>query len=306
MHKKTSGHLLKKVIDKLNKVSYIINKLSNSLKRRKKEMARIQHGNHPFDVPKNQPMRIGHEQFGYFTYPDIEFLGSSDMNCLFISTDKLTMGYYEFQPGGQFDPPDHHPGDECYYILEGQLTETNCYSGQACTLNPDDVLLIPHGAAHGGHNFSNHKMKAIFALAPNMVEPGDQTFPTDLAGKVRVLKGAQEVDFEHYAPIEDKKYIGSIDRLGNWPVSDEELRIMPKYLKVNHPNDRLDIVVGEKNPYLMRFAFSTQYLHFGELVLPVGGHGCRISDPESHKGQTAIYVKSGVLCFITNKNLLNF
>ena len=155
-------------------------------------MARIQHGNHPFNVPKDQPMRIGHEQFGYFTYPDIEFLGSSDLNCLFISTDKLTMGYYEFQPGGQFDPPDHHPGDECYYILEGQLTETNCHSGQACTLNPDDVLLIPHGAAHGGHNFSDHKMKAIFALAPNMVKPGDQTFPTDLAGKVRVLKGAQE------------------------------------------------------------------------------------------------------------------
>ena len=142
-------------------------------------MARIVHGNHPFNVPKDQPMRIGHEQVGYFTYPDIEFLGQSDLNCLFISTDKLTMGYYEFQPGGQFDPPDHHPGDECYYILEGQLTETNCDSGQACTLNPEDVLLIPHGASHGGHNFSNRKMKAVFALAPNMVKPGTQTFPTE-------------------------------------------------------------------------------------------------------------------------------
>ena len=34
-------------------------------------MSRIVHGNHPLNVPKDQPMRIGHEQVGYFTYPDI-------------------------------------------------------------------------------------------------------------------------------------------------------------------------------------------------------------------------------------------
>lgn len=50
-------------------------------------MARIVHGNHPFNVAKDQPMRIGHEQFGYFTYPDIEFLSQSDLNCMFISTE---------------------------------------------------------------------------------------------------------------------------------------------------------------------------------------------------------------------------
>ena len=149
-------------------------------------------------------------------------------------------------------------------------------------------------------------MKAVFALAPNMVEPGTQTFPTDLAGKVRVLKGEQEKDFEHYDAVEEKKYIGTIDRLGNWPVADEELRDMPKYLHVNHPNDRLNIVVGEKNPYLMRFAFSTKDIQCGELVLPVGGHGCRISDPESHKGQSVFYVKSGCLCFIITETRETF
>lgn len=269
-------------------------------------MARIVHGNHPFNVPKNQPMRIGHEQVGYFTYPDMEYLAFSDLNCMFISTDKLTLGYYEFQGGGQFDPPDHHPGDECYYILEGQLTETNYYSGQACTLNPDDVLLIPHGAAHGGHNFSDHKMRAVFALAPNMVKPGDQTFPTDLVGKVRVLNATQNENLQEYNLVEEKHYIASINRLGNWPVIDEENRVMPKYLRVNHPNERMDIVVGEKHPYLMRFAFSTKYINFGELILPRGGHGCRITEPESHKGQTAIYVKSGVLCFIITETRETF
>lgn len=269
-------------------------------------MARMVHGNHPFNIPKNQPMKIGREQVGYFTYPDIEFLAQSDLNCMYISTDKLTLGYYELSPGAQFDPPDHHPGDECYYILEGQLTETNCDSGQACTLNPGEALLIPHGASHGGHNFSNKKMKAVFALAPNMVNPGDQTFPTDLMGKVRALKGEKENQFTKYPAYEQKKYIGSIDRIGNWPVSDEEHRKEPKYLRVSHESDRMDIINGTEHPYLMRFAFSTQYIHFGELILPVGGHGCRISEPESHKGQTALYVKSGCLCVIVTETRETF
>lgn len=121
-----------------------------------------------------------------------------------------------------------------------------------------------------------------------------------------MLKGEQEKDFPHYEAVEDKKFLGTIDRIGNWPVKDDELRVMPKYLRVSRPNDRMDIVVGEKNPYLMRFAFSTQYMHFGELVLPRGGHGCRITDPESHKGQTAIYIKSGALCFIIQETRETF
>lgn len=261
-------------------------------------MARIVHGNHPFNAPKDQPMRIGREQVGYFTYPNIEFLGQSDLNTLFISTDKLTLGYYELAPGNQFDPPDHHPGDECYYILEGELVETNCDSGQAVRVLPDEALLIPHGASHGGHNFSTKKMKAVFALAPNMVKPGDQTFPTDLAGKARVLKGAQEASYPSYPLMEQKRYLGTIEALGNWPVPDGEHRKAPKYLRVAHENDKLCVVNGYNNPYLMKFAFSTKYMNFGELVIPAGGHGTRITDPESHPGQTAMYVKSGCLSVI--------
>ena len=73
---------------------------------------------------------------------------------------------------------------------------------------------------------------------------------------------------------------------------------MPKYLKVNRPDNRLDIIVGEKESLFNEICLEYTTYSFWELILPVGGHGCRISDPESHKGQTAIYVKSGVLCFI--------
>lgn len=269
-------------------------------------MARIVHGNHPFNVPKDKPMRIGREQVGYFTYPDMEYLSRSDLNTLFISTDKLTLGYYELSPGAQFSPPDHHPGDECYFLLEGELTEVNCFSGQACRVQAGDAILIPHGAAHGGYNFGTEKMKAVFALSPNMVKPGDQTFPTDLEGKWRVLKGSQESEYEKYAPVEQKRFLGTIDQVGNWPVPDEELRVHPKYLRVAHEEDKLAVINGYDNPYLMKFAFSTQYLHFGEIVLPVGGKGCRISDPESHKGQTALYVKSGYLSVIIRETRETF
>ena len=269
-------------------------------------MARIVHGNHPFDVPKDQPMRIGREQVGYFTYPDMEYLASSDLNVLYISTDKLTLGYFELSPGAQFSPPDHHPGDECYFVLEGELTEVNCYSGQACAVKPGESLLIPYGAAHGGYNFTDKKMKAVFALAPNMVKPGDQKFPTDLEGKCRVLNGEQEGEYEKYPAYEQKRILGSIDLLGNWPVKDEEHRKEPKYLRVAHEADKLSIINGNDNPYLMKFAFSTKYINFGEIVLPVGGKGCRISDPESHKGQTALYVKSGCLSVIITETRETF
>lgn len=251
-------------------------------------------------------MRIGREQVGYFTYPDMEFLDRSDLNTFFLSTEQLTLGYYELSPGAQFSPPDHHPGDECYYILEGELTEVNAFSGQAVRLQAGDSILIPSGAAHGGYNFGTTKMKAVFALSPNMVKPGTQTFPTDLKGKWRVLDGAREADFEKYPPYTQEKVLSTIDRLGNWPVADEELRREPKYLRVTHDDEMLCVVNGYDNPYLMKFAFSTQHLDFGELVLPVGGRGPRISDPESHTGQTALYVKSGHLAAIDRETRETF
>lgn len=257
-------------------------------------MARIVHGNHPFNVPKDQPLRIGREQVGYFTYPDFE-IKTSDLNTLFISTPKLTMGYYELPPGAQFSPPDHHPGDECYFVLEGELTEVNPHSGQAVTISQNEVLLIPHSSAHGGYNFGTKKMKAVFALAPNMVKPGDQLFPVDLAGQWRVLNGEKESEFTKHAAVRQDRILGSIDRLGEWPVSDAELREGPKYLRVIQHAEKLNIINGYTNPYLMKFAASTKNIHFGEIIFPSGGKGCRVSDPEKHKGQTALYVAEGYL-----------
>lgn len=258
-------------------------------------MARIVHGNHPFNWPKDQPKCIRKEDCGYFTYPDYA-LGTSDLNTLYISTDKLTLGYFELAPGAQFDPPDHHPGDECYYVIEGELLEVNPISGQAVRVQEGEVLLIPYEAAHGGYNFGSKRMKAVFALAPNMVT--GQEFPTDLAGKTRVLNGMNEKDFKTYPDWDEPNLHGTINHLGKWPVSGTEIRKDPKYLYVIDDKKKLNVVSGIENPYLMRFAVSNDLINFGELILSAGGKGCRVSDLESHKGETAIFVLSGTLSFV--------
>lgn len=266
-------------------------------------MARIVHGNHPFNWPKDLPKCIRKEDVGYFTYPDFE-LGTSDLNSLYISTDKLTLGYYELAPGAMFSPPDHHPGDECYYIVEGELTEVNPFSGQAVTAKEGEVLLIPYEAAHGGYNFGNKRMKAVFALAPNMVS--GQNFPTDLAGKWRVLKGEHESEYKKYPDWDEPNIHGTINHIGHWPVDGEFLRQDPRYLYVIDEKKKLNVINGLENPYLMKFAVSNDLIHFGELVLPSGGVGCRISELESHKGETAIFVLDGTLSFVMEESRETF
>lgn len=260
-------------------------------------MARIKFANHPYTENglHDKPMRIGKEQLGYFTYPDFE-IGTSDLNSLYISTKNLTMGTFELAPGSMFSPPDHHPGEECYFIVEGELTEVNPVTGQALRIQKNEVLLIPKEGAHGGYNFGNKTMKAVFALAPNMVQ--EQNFPTDLTGKWRVLKGKDEASYQVYPDYEKKNIEGTINHVGRWPEEGRIIRQEPKYLRRIADDGKLNVVNGLENPYLMRFAVSNDLIHFGELIVPSGGKGCRISEPESHQGDTAIMVLEGTLSFL--------
>lgn len=267
-------------------------------------MARIVFGNHPFTAEKKEkPMCIRKEACGYFTYPDFEIC-TSDLNTLYLSTPEMTVGYYELAPGSKFAPPDHHPGDEIYYIMEGELWEVNPITGQNVHLMPGDALLIPFGAAHGGYNFGKTRMKAVFALAPNMVT--GQNFPTDLTGKWRVLKGKDEGAYEKFSDVEKKNVIQTIDHVGRWPVSGQELRQFPGYLRRITEYEKLNVVNGLENPYLMKFFISNDLIHMGELILPSGGKGCRISEPESHAGETAVFVLDGSISFLMTESRETF
>ena len=87
-------------------------------------MARIEFRNHPYTEGgiKNDPILITREKMGYFTYPDYD-IPHSDLNTLLVSTPGLFAAYFELSPGCQYGPPDYHPNDEIYIVLEGELTD---------------------------------------------------------------------------------------------------------------------------------------------------------------------------------------
>lgn len=57
--------------------------------------------------------------------------------------------------------------------------------------------------------------------------------------------------------------------------------------------EKLNNVHGTSHPMLMRFITSNDYGHFGEFILPAGGYGPRCSDPDTHKGDAALYCVDG-------------
>ncbi len=86
-------------------------------------------GNHPFPPDQKRPVAIKGDLIRHFIYP-AERPHFSDLNYLYASTDKLTVGTWQLGPGGTYDPPDLHAGDEVYYVLDGVLTEHNPVLGE--------------------------------------------------------------------------------------------------------------------------------------------------------------------------------
>ncbi|MDP7162598.1 MAG: cupin domain-containing protein, partial [Phycisphaerae bacterium] len=86
-------------------------------------------GNHPFPPDQKKPIHIRGELIKQFIYP-ADRPHFSDLNYLYASTDRLTVGTWQLGPGGNYDPPDLHAGDEVYYVLDGVLTEHNPILGE--------------------------------------------------------------------------------------------------------------------------------------------------------------------------------
>lgn len=88
----------------------------------------------------------------------------------------------------------------------------------------------------------------------------------------------------------------SLSKLGTWPVDGEEARTKGDLYKVGH-SDRLTLIAGQDHPVLWDFCVSNDYMHMGELIIPVGGVGPRASEPMSHKGDAVFYVIDGPATF---------
>jgi len=248
-------------------------------------------GNFPFTPENKKPMLIRKNDYSTALYPpDNAF--TSDNTFTIVTTDTFMLGIYELAPGSKFAPLDVHPGDETYYILNGPVVQRSG-NGQFAYLQPSEGLYMPEGAWHTGHNFSDKKARVLYFITPKawseQIPP--KVIPSD--EDTKFYKGPNNDKLPNMKnKIVDISRQGCTDDIGSWPVDAKEARKSGAVYAVRE-NEKLNIVSGVEHPMLMRFISSNDYGHFGEMILPAGGYGPRCSDPDTHKGDSALYCVNG-------------
>jgi mannose-6-phosphate isomerase-like protein (cupin superfamily) len=248
-------------------------------------------GNHPFPPDQKRPVHVRGDLIKHFIYP-AQRPHFSDLNYLYASTDKLTVGSWQLGPGGTYDPPDLHAGDEVYYVLDGVLTEHNPLLGEFIQVRKGEALLLPMHGYHKGYNFERGIMRILYIIAPKIWE--DQAPPMDFSeNKMKMYKG------KHNAKLPGKKALpqwnvhGTTEDIGRWPVTGPESRKEPILFYHITEEKKLINVHGTSYPMLIRFFVSNDLLHMGEFILPAGGTGSSASEPDSHRGDLVLFIEEG-------------
>lgn len=248
--------------------------------------------NFPFEADKKKPTLIRKQDYSMALYPPNN-AHTSDNTYTIISTDTFMLGIYELAPGSSFDPLDIHPGDESYYILKGPVVQRSG-NGQFAYLETGDGLFMPQEAWHKAHNFSNEITRVLYFITPKAwgedIPP--KIIPTD--HETKFYKGPNNDNLPDMRNvIIDFERQGCTDDIGAWPVPGPVARKAPQAVYAVRDANKLNNIHGSEHPMLMRFITSNDYGHFGEFILPAGGYGPRCSDPDSHKGDAAIYCLDG-------------
>lgn len=248
-------------------------------------------GNYPFTPDKKKPLHIRKQMTRQFVYP-AEKPHFSDLNYLYVSTDKLTVGTWQLGPGGTYSPPDLHAGDEVYYVIDGVLTEHNPLLGEFIRVHKGEALLLPQHGYHKGHNFEQGIMRILYVIAPKIWE--ENVPPMDFSqGKMKRYKGKNNKKLPSVAVLPQWNQHGTTDDIGRWPVNGPECRKEPILFYHITEDKKLLNVHGDEHPMLIKFYVSNDLVHMGEFILPAGGEGCRASEPDSHKGDCVLYVEKG-------------
>jgi len=248
-------------------------------------------GNHPFSPQDKRPLHIKGDLIKQFIYPD-KRPHFSDLNYLYLSTDTLTVGTWQLGPGGTYDPPDIHAGDEVYYLLEGTLTERNPCLGEFIEVRKGEALLLPQKGYHKGYNFGSSVMKVLYVIAPKIWP--DSAPPMDFSGdKMKMYKGPNNKNLPTHPPIAQWNIHGTTDDIGRWPVKGPEARKEPILFYHITEDKKLINVHGTSFPMLIKFFVSNDLVHMGEFILPAGGVGSRASEPQSHKGDLCLNIEVG-------------
>lgn len=250
-------------------------------------------GNHPFTEcgEKGTPIFLDVSNVGKFIYPDFG-LDYSDINDVYFSSDRLTVCTMDIGPGGFFNPPDYHPGDEAYFITEGVDSQFCPATGQMIQVGENEALLIPKGVLHSAYNFEEKKLRVIAVIAPKIVE--EQLFPADTNGPKKLLKGEHNAQLPSMGEFDEPQRYGSIDSLGAWPVPGSVLREKGILYHITE-NKKLKTVHGDTRPLLVKFSVSNDFMQMGEYVLPVGGVVCRHSESISHPSQCVLVGLDGAM-----------
>lgn len=256
-------------------------------------------GKKPFPADCKKPKLIREEEHEVFIFSP-EVPQESNLVTISVSTDQLHCGMLEMGSGARWHFVDEHLGDEIYFVLEGNLTEQECNTGECVETNPDDMLYIPMGCKHKGYNFSEKSLKLFWAIAPDMWPPEtDTTFPNDT---IRQCKNGE--DIYNLSGISEKEVglrkafkltMSDVNQLGNFPLPGAEARHTPIYYYVMNEKNCLTTIHGLDNPMRLRYFISNDHLEAGEYCLPSGGVGSRISDVNVHAGDSCFYATKGRL-----------
>jgi len=248
-------------------------------------------GNYPYTPTEKKPCHIKGDKIISYLAP-FDHLYQSDLNKLYASTDKITVGIFHLAPGSSYDPADVHDGDETYYVLQGTLTVQNTVTGEFVQVKKGEGLFMPTYTYHKGYNFEQEELKVLFAIAPRVL-PGDLMIEDFSNGRMNQYKNPFNDSFTFIPPFEKKYYHGTTDMIGKWPISGPESRKEPLMFYHVAENNKLINVVGKDHPMLMKFIVSNDLMHMGEFILPAGGSTCRASEIDQHRGDCVLFVESG-------------
>lgn len=81
-----------------------------------------------------------------------------------------------------------------------------------------------------------------------------------------------------------------------FPVSGEEAREKGQFYKITS-DTAIKTVSGKKNPVLLEFRVSNDFVNLGVITIPAGGIGPRQTEYDSHKGDAVLYVEEGPITF---------
>jgi gentisate 1,2-dioxygenase len=219
----------------------------------------------------------------------------SDISYIYVSTEEFTVSWYTIAPGSRFEPADYHAGDEIYIVLEGVLTMINTDTGQVVNIKEGEGLLMPMGASHIGYNFGDVKTKTAAFIAPKIF--ANQSFPTDTVGRIKLYKGSKNELFKKFEPTSQPNRAGILDDLGTWPIDGPTGRKSNMFYHIPE-NKKLLAICGQENPVLLKFIVSNDFINVAEMIIPAGGKGARMTDPDKHEGDCAIYLDKGRLSIL--------